>query len=437
MKVGASMNFDEIEKDLARLSAKYSASDATDSVVGDTTSDESTKVYVTTITEYDRVTPVGANSRWNIHDNYPFKHEPPVILKGRDSAYTFVADAAIMDWCEEHGISYRMFNHPCIFDEQYRDYRHTFMGCEMFNQPVVIPEGVEYCIGMFSGCYNFNQEVIIPSTVRYCMEMFNDCYDFTSRVVFVGDKRRLCDNIFDGCSKFDESTVVFNATAFYVESSNPITAVNKPAHDSAPITDFDIETPVGQNPRWNLPEDYPFKDEPPIYITQGATEWANMDDTDQITRMMYDNFSRALSMGLLRDATRGKMFRCYSPSVDILEWLLSHGLSSTVEFNHPCIISPEMTNCTSLFEGCKNFNQPVVIPEGVTSCSKMFRLCSNFNQPVVVPVGVKDCNKMFNLCTKLNQTITLPDCVTDFDSVFESCFNLSKDSITVYSSKSL
>ena len=69
---------------------------------------------------------------------------------------------------------------------------------------------------------------------------------------------------------------------------------------SQPIDD--LTTPVGQNPKWNIPEDYPFKDEPPLVLTPS-----------------------------------GKNYKC---SIDILEWCDGHSISAK-DFMHPIVFDED------------------------------------------------------------------------------------------------
>ena len=146
----------------------------------------------------------------------------------------------------------------------------------------------------------------------------------------------------------------------------------------------DLTTPVGKNPKWNIPEDYPFKDEPPLYITKPGVAL------------------KALC------------------SEDIRKWCSVHNVK-VKEFNHPCIIDDSFTNCQGLFCYCESFNQPVAIPKSAIHCLQMFAGCESFNQPIIIPNSVTNCYRMFYCCKSFNQPISIPDSVTKCYGMLGGC----------------
>lgn len=53
-----------------------------------------------------------------------------------------------------------------------------------------------------------------------------------------------------------------------------------------------------------------------------------------------------------------------------------------VTFNCPVIIAESVTDCQSMFDGCKSFNQPLTVPSSVISTEEMFCGCCSLNQQV-------------------------------------------------------
>lgn len=101
-------------------------------------------------------------------------------------------------------------------------------------------------------------------------------------------------------------------------------------------------------------------------------------------------------------------------------WLLQ-------SFNLPVIISENVTNCATMFNGFNAFNQPIEIPNSVTVCSWMFRFAQSFNQPLVIPDSVIGCGNMLFGASAYNSPVTFGSSVTNCLQAIGNCESFNQD----------